>query len=855
MNYKMIIALAVLPLLLFSSINAIASDSQFRPPSVLLFSCDPYFSLWSSADTLTETTTTHWTNKPYPLTSLIRIDGKTYRLMSTQPQGLPALEQVALNVLPTKTVYKFCGQGVSVQLTFLQPALPDDIDLMSRPICYLTWECSSVDGRSHDVAIYLDAGMELVVNEPQQQVVWSKETISGMQTLKAGTKDQHILWRKGDDVRIDWGYFYMTASKMQEAITAVASAEKSRMSFAGQGKLLSDLDNNMPRRVCDNSPVMAMQFSLDNVSSHPKTCQAILAYDDIYSILYFRQQLKAFWKKDGKTIQDIITEAANDYQSLVKRCDQFDQSLMQDLYQAGGSDYQKIGALAYRQALGANKIVVGKSGMPLMFSKENFSNGCMATVDVFYPFSPQVLLFNPTLAKASFVPILEYSRSERWNKPFAPHDVGTYPHAMGQTYGGDMAVEESGNMILLIGAVVQAENDIDFARQYWDVISGWAEYLKDKGLVPGNELCTDDFAGHLANNVNLSVKAILALGAYAQMADMMGEKSTAVSYRQAAEGYVKKWMRLADDGDHYKLAFDREGTWSQKYNLVWDRVLNLNLFPTSVAQKEMAYYKKIQNQYGLPLDNRSDYTKLDWILWTASITGDKNDFKALIAPVVKFLNNTPDRVPMTDWYWTSTSRQRGFQARPVVGGVFIRLMDDPKVWNKWAGNADTIKGSWSPLPKAPKVTEVVPTSRQTAHTWCYTFDKPNDEWFNPQFNPIANGWKEGPGGFGTIGTPNSQIGTIWDTSDIWIRREFDFSGDVSPNLQLLVHHDEDAEVYINGVLAARLQSYTANYEPFILSKQAMSALKPGKNLIAIHCHQTDGGQYIDAGFAEVIEQY
>ena len=842
------------------STHGFAADA-LRPPSVPLVTCDPYFSIWSASDTLAGDVTRHWTGRPHPLTSLIRIDGKVYRLMGNEPEGLPSLKQTSLDVLPTRTVYTFIGTGVEVQMTFMQPVLPDDIDLMSRPVTYLTWACSSTDRKSHEVSIYFDAGMELAVNESSQQVEWARESIPGLEVLKVGSKSQHILARKGDNVRIDWGYFYLAASQKASPVSAIAPGGQCRMAFVGQGKLTASMDENMPRTVNDNAPVMAMQFDLGTVSSvSSESCQVILAYDDIYSVLYFGQQLPGYWKKDGATINDILTDANEDYGAILKRCEAFDEELMKDLYEAGGADYQKIGALAYRQALAANKIVADKNDMPLMFSKENFSNGCMGTVDVFYPFAPQVLLLNPTLAKASFVPILEYGRSERWKFPFAPHDIGTYPHAMGQVYGGgerseenQMPVEECGNMILLVAAVVEAEDDITFARQYWDVLTTWAEYLKSKGLDPENQLCTDDFAGHLAHNVNLSVKAIVALGAYAGMADRMGEKAIAEQYRKTAEQYVSEWMKMADDGDHYRLAFDRPGTWSQKYNLIWDRLLNLDLFPDSVAEKEMAYYRKVQNTYGLPLDNRSNYTKLDWIVWTASITGKQDDFEALIAPVVKFLNTTPDRVPMTDWYWTHNARHRGFQARPVVGGVFIRLMDDRNVWDKWVENADSVRGTWAKLPKPPKIVEVVAASQDEPQTWFYTFTQPGNDWMKPQFDPADEGFKQGPAGFGTRETPGTHVRTRWNTSDIWIRRDFTIQ-EISPELHLLAHHDEDAEVHINGELVVSLYGFTGNYMPFPLDEKARKALKKGTNTIAIHCHQTTGGQYIDAGFVEVIEQ-
>ena len=247
-----------------------------------------------------------------------------------------------------------------------------------------------------------------------------------------------------------------------------------------------------------------------------------------------------------------------------------------------------------------------------------------------------------------------------------------------------MPVEECGNMLIMAAAISQIDGDTKYVERFWPQLSQWAAYLKDKGLDPENQLCTDDFAGHLAHNANLSLKAIVALGAYAKMCKMAGRDAEAAEYRRTAEEFAAEWPKLADDGNHYRLAFDAPGTWSQKYNLVWDTLLDLNLFPTDIARREVAYYKTKLNEFGLPLDNREFYTKTDWEVWTATLAENRGDFDALMAPVYAFVNNTPQRVPLTDWYWTHTAERRGFKARSVIGGVFIKMLSDPVTWEKWS---------------------------------------------------------------------------------------------------------------------------------------------------------------------------
>jgi hypothetical protein len=239
-------------------------------------------------------------------------------------------------------------------------------------------------------------------------------------------------------------------------------------------------------------------------------------------------------------------------------------------------------------------------------------------------------------------------------------------------------------MILLVAAL---EKGIDvptkLAETHRALLKKWADYLLVKGLDPERQLCTDDFSGHLAHNVNLSAKAILGIAAYGQICENHQDRAEGKRYLDQARTMARKWTEMAGDGDHTKLAFDKPGTWSQKYNLVWDRVLGLNLFPAEVAHNEIAFYKSKLNKYGLPLDNRATFTKVDWTVWTACLSENNDDFAALVNPLLRFANQTPDRVPMTDWYKTDTGRNMSFRARPVMGGVFMKMLSDEKMWRKW----------------------------------------------------------------------------------------------------------------------------------------------------------------------------
>ena len=838
-------------LLAATALVAATSVAQtFRPPAVPLVTFDPFLSIWSGADRLTDRATQHWTRREHSLVSLIRVDGQAYRLIGNEPSDVAPLPQIGLTVTPTRSIYEFEGANIHVTLTFMTPALPQDLDALALPLSYLTWQVRAVDGQSHSISLYDSTSSQLAVNKPGEGVEWARAKAGSLTTLRIGTVEQAVVSSSGDDHRINWGYAYAAAPAGQSS-AAIGASRTLLGAFVARGELPAAADLRMPRPANDEQPVMAFVFDLGKVATAPVTRQVIVAYDEIYAIKYFGQKFLPYWKRNGATASSLLPKASRDYAKLAERCAKFDAELTADATKAGGAKYAQMCALAYRQCVAACGLAADANKQPLFFTKENSSNGDIATVDVFFPMDPQWVLLSPTLAKATLVPILSYASSWHWKFPNAPHDLGTYPIARGTDDGGEgMPVEESGNMLILCDAVSQIQGDSKWLNPWWPKLTQWAKYLEKYGLDPEEQLCTDDFMGHLAHNANLSVKAILGLAAYGDLCRMRGDQVNAEKYKQLARVDATHWVKVAADGDHFRLAFDKAGTWSQKYNLVWDRILGLNIFPTSVAQIEVAHYLKMMQRYGVPLDSRTHLTKTDWSFWSATLADHQADFEAIVAPTYDYLNATTARLPFVDSYETDNLKSGGMRARPVIGGVFIKMLADRAMWKKWA-SADKVKvGNWAPLPETPKVTVVIPTSQTNPVTWRYTTQRPADHWAAVDFD--ASAWAEGAGSFATRGTPGAVEHTRWNTSDIWLRREFTLPEKSYPNLQFYTCHDEDVEIYVNGLLASSESGFTSSYTALEIAPHALELLKPGaKILVAVHCHQTEGGQNIDVGLVNV----
>ncbi len=644
---------------------------KFRPASVPLVTVDPFFSIWSPSDTLYGTQTAHWTGKPCPIMAGVYVDGVFYSVSGVDNgELLPRrrIYQKGMKITPTSTVYEFENETVGLTLTFTTPLLLDKVEIMSRPVSYVSYKIKKKSGKEHKFVFGISA--RAAVDSKTQNVEIKKNDYS----ICCGNVAQTPLAQAGDCVMIDWGYLHLCDK----------DGRVGRI-VGDDGRIEILPINNVYNPHSDGIYLMTFRNESEGVVT--------LAYDEIKPIEYFGRQLDELYTERYDSFRDMTIAAVKEYPEIKALCDKLDEELSAEAAVLG-ENYKNIISLAYRQSIAAHKLVRDENGSLVFLSKENSSNGCIGTLDVTYPSIPLFLKYNPELVKGMLRPIIRYAESDEWKFDFTPHDVGQYPIANGQVYGADtmyvtamdggirgnvlygelsagwqMPVEEAGNMLLCLAAVKKySGGDTSLFDENRELMKKWASYLVEFGYDPENQLCTDDFAGHIARNCNLSLKAILGIAAYAELS---GDSS----YLDIARDYAARWEKdaVAAHGAT-RLTFGDENGWSIKYNIVWDSILGYNLFSDGVKERELELYKSKMNRYGVPLDCRAGYTKLDWLMWSTRIADDKEYFDAVCQCITDMINETPDRVPLTDWYYTDTADYRDFKNRSVVGGLFINLI-------------------------------------------------------------------------------------------------------------------------------------------------------------------------------------
>ena len=688
----------------------IKSNSQILP-AYPLFVKDPFFSIWSPTTNLNDSDTIFWTAMKRRAYGSVYCNGKNYSFMGLVPEATK-MEQKSVKITAFTTDYEFSAPEFDLTVSFISPLPPAQLDLLSCPVCYMRYSVTPKT-KIEKLSVSLALAEESCYNTDRMPVCGGVHDLPQGETAWFGLKKQLLMSQSYDSSAAEWGYWYLTANK------ARMIDEIGLKNYYASGDL-----NFRFRKEPWAKDAFILGVNEHNGITETTTAMMTLAFDDLISVFYFGDWLKGYWFENGKTIYDAIAYSYDKFDEIMGTLAFYDKDLIERC-EKYGEEYLQILYAGLRQSVAAHKLVKKRDGEVVFLSKENHSNGCMATVDVSYPSIPLYLMYNPELVKGMMRPVFEYAKMPVWTYDFAPHDVGTYPYVLGQIYAlkcrrgstdhhyvnhncfadlgektgtynwahyyafpnpdgelydfkTQMPVEECGNMLIMAAATLAADGDKSIVKKYFNELKMWVKYLKKYGLMPGNQLCTDDFAGHLDKNINLSVKAIVGIRAYAYICEVLGKTSEAIKYKDLAEQYAVKWKEMCyTPGKQVPLVFGGgEDTFSLKYNMAFDVMFGTNLFDEEIREIETDYYANSANEYGIPLDTRSTWTKSDWILWAATLTENTEKRKKILAPVAKFLSKSTSHVPFTDWYYTDRGTIAGFQNRSVQGGLFTLILAD-----------------------------------------------------------------------------------------------------------------------------------------------------------------------------------
>ncbi len=589
--------------------------------------------------------------------------------------------QTGVDVLACNTYYKFRCGNVNLDVVFTAPMIIDDLESISVPINYISYRVTSRDDQEHDVQFYFGLTSEMTIYHTDTETVSRSTTKNGVKYVYAGSKSQPVLQRVADMVPIDWGYIYLPAI---DGNVCIADCNYAESEFAADGKISTVKTGVVTAADISKYPTLA--FTKDLGKSTKAYGHMLIGYDERYDIQYHKRNYKGYWARNGKTIYEAFEEMRDKYYYYMLRSRDMDKLIYDDAYNATKSKkYAELLSGTYRHVLAAHKLFEDSEGNLLYFSKENNSNGCVNTMDLTYPSSPLFFCYNPALQKGMSTSIIEYCYTGKWPFNFAAHDLGTYPHANGNVYGNPyandgstMPLEESANAIILTAYNTKLDGDLDYLKKYWDVLTSWNQYLVDNGKEPGNQLCTDDFKGHSSRNSNLAIKSIMGIASYAEMCKMLGYEDEYKKHMDIAREYAHYWVDNARGTDNFYMEFEKPGTWSLKYNMLWDKLWGWNIFNDDytgdVMAIEMEFYKTKMRTWGLPLDGRDWQGKSDWAAWIAAMTDNSADFNLIMDAEWKFANETVARWPLSDWHWTDSNKAVAFRARSVIGGLWAKVL-------------------------------------------------------------------------------------------------------------------------------------------------------------------------------------
>ena len=618
--------------------------------------------------------------------------------------------QNSVNITATQSYFNFTAGPVDLDVVFTSPQVITDQIALSTPINYVSYRTKANDGNAHSVQVYLETTPQIAVGNDANQNITSLVTANGLTFVKTGTTVQQI--HRAD--RQNWGYLYIAADPAKNQTIGFGNYKLSSNNMMATGNVPTVADGTTYQSEGGTDEMPMILFKQDLGSSTEASGFTMLGFDDEGKaiknvaakattdnegnpVAEKTEILPGFWSTKYSSLTVAMADYAANYDANINAARTMDNTVYTDAKTAGGTKYAELCALAYRQVVAGNKLVLNTDGKALNYTTAITSGNDIQTIDAVFPEAPLFLAYNPDLAVATLKPYFKWMNERGWTRTDVPNDLGVgYPivdnfpnidEATGTMIGYPNQTECTANFVLEAGMAAKlGATDKPFFSDNYDRFKAFTDYLAEivtpaKEDVFKLEGTADSFNCRIVNNSHLSAKAILAVAAFGEIAKAAGHEDEAATYLQKAKDLAANWKAnyLADTGDHYIQGYFNDGNaikWGQKYDLAYDRMLGSGLF-TDVINTEVAYYLTLipNFKYGMPMDARYDGSvpeygyraKLDENVIAATLTNNDADFAKLVDPCWNYVNETPNHFALRDYYNPKTAGGYEFQARPVVG--------------------------------------------------------------------------------------------------------------------------------------------------------------------------------------------
>ncbi|KAJ5223877.1 hypothetical protein N7468_008419 [Penicillium chermesinum] len=591
------------------------------PPSYPLAVRNPYLSAWMPSNRVQQlpyADSQFWAGQELGWAVIVRVEGQAYSLMGVSDLNssdiLPA-EVRRAEFTATHSLFDLKAGGIAIRLDFFSPVSPSNYLRQSLPFSYLTVTVTECWGE--EVQIYSDIDGRWTGRG--NEIMHEFEEYDGLVFHELSVQDA-VTYAEEDDMAL-WGKAIL-ASRPNDFSTVSASAghqKTVRNRFAEVGAL--------------SGPVASVTFAV--------------GYERKEAINYLGDAYTGYYRARYPTTHEALSFFLDDYGEALSESVDFDNEMTSFSTAAAGQKYADILALSTRQAYGGIDLTIPGDSLDtdnvLAFIKELSSDGNANTIDVIMPAFPVYWVLDPNWIRLLLEPLMQYLAADRWTLPYAIHDIGShYPNATGHDdqKAEPMPIEESGNLLILALAYVQATGDRHWATEYLHIFQKYADYLVENGIDIANQLSSNDAAGPLPNETNLAIKAAIGIKAFGVLSDL------------------DEYSNIADD--HGELFF------------------NQGLGTDDAHKMSNDFFSSVRGEYGVPLDHRQDWAKSDWNMWLAA-TFDPATRDEFIDDLWAFMTNGKHTWPFSDRYVASSAygNEPGIpilcRARPTVGGHFALL--------------------------------------------------------------------------------------------------------------------------------------------------------------------------------------